>query len=56
MTMPQPNQQAKKRYGGGGNRTRVRMHFNKGYYMLGISFNFSLQRLPYAGFTLAISS
>ncbi len=53
---PQPNPQTKKRDGGGGNRTRVRMHFNKGYYMLSISIGISLQRLPYAGFTLAIPS
>ena len=33
----QPNQRTKKGDGGGGNRTRVRRHFNRGYYMLSIS-------------------
>ncbi len=39
-----------KRDGGDGNRTRVQEHFNKGYYMLSISFNVLPSRLPYAGF------
>ena len=32
-------------------RTRVREHFNKGYYMLSINFGVSSIGLPYAGFT-----
>ena len=45
------NQYTKKEDGGGGNRTRVREHFNTGYYMLSISFGVSSIGLPHAGFT-----
>ena len=44
------NEQMYQKNGGGGNRTRVREHFNKGYYMLSISFGVSSTGLPYAGF------